>query len=122
MASAVTIYREQRGACLIEARARDLHDGSHWQPWLKLTHSAGAASACRTFDRLKPVFGTENAALHYAAELGRSLVDEGSVLVPASGDQKTVDRPLQDVFARPFAFLARARSFAFANCIFQVRP
>ena len=76
MASAMNACREKRGSCLIEAGALDLRNGSHWQPWLRLTHRPGGASTSATFDRLMPVFGSEQAALRYAAELGRSLVDE----------------------------------------------
>jgi hypothetical protein len=82
MASGMNAYREERGSCLIEASALELRNGSHWQPWLRLTHRGGVASTSATFDRLKPVFGTEQAALRYAAELGRSLVDEA--LAPRS--------------------------------------
>ena len=77
MAPAVNLYREQRGACLIEAGAADLHDGSHWKPWIRLTRRAGNAFSSDTFDRLKPLFASEQAALLYAAELGRNLADEG---------------------------------------------
>jgi len=89
----MTSYREQRGACLIEAGALNLDNGSHWKPWLKLTQSAGGVSDSRTFDALKPVFGTEQAALRYATEVGRSLVDEGSSLDPASRNRKAAAWP-----------------------------
>lgn len=84
MKIAMTTYREERGSCLIEAGALDLQYGAHWKPWLRLTRRAGGVSASHTFDGLKPVFGTEQAALHYAAELGKSLADEKSALGPAS--------------------------------------
>ena len=78
MARPMTIFQDERSACLIEAGAVDLQDGTHWKPWLKLTRRAGAVSTSDTFDCLKPVFGSEQAALRYATELGRSLVDEAS--------------------------------------------
>lgn len=78
----MTTSREQRGSCLIEARARNLQDGRHWQPWLRLTRRAGGVSTACTFDRLKPVFATEETALAYAAELGRTLADQGWGLDP----------------------------------------
>lgn len=74
--------RERRGSCLIEAAARDLDNGGHWQPWLKLTRCAGGVWVDHTFDTLKPLFATEQAALQYASELGRRLADEGSAPSP----------------------------------------
>jgi hypothetical protein len=79
-APCMSAYREERGSCLIEAGALDLHKGSHWQPWLRLTRRVGGVCTSNTVDRLKPVFGTEQAALRYAAELGRNLLDEPLVL------------------------------------------
>lgn len=108
----MTISREQRGSCLIEAGARDLLEGRHWQPWLRLTRRAGGVSASSTFDRLMPVFGTEQAALRYATELGRSLVDEGSALGPASPDRKPEARPLNQVLARSCAYRSRKSPLA----------
>jgi len=74
--------RERRGSCLIEAAARDLDKGGHWQPWLRLTRCAGGDRVDHTFDTLKPLFASEQAALRYASELGRRLADEGSALSP----------------------------------------
>jgi hypothetical protein len=76
----MSAFREKRGSGLIEAGALDLHKGSHWQPWLRLTRRVGGVCTSSTVDRLKPVFGTEQAALRYAAELGRNLLDEPLVL------------------------------------------
>ncbi len=103
----MTTYREQRGSCLIEAGARDLQNGDHWKPWLRLTRCAGGVFASRTFDGLKPVFGTEPAALHYAAELGRSLADEGSALGLASPNQKPATWLLNQAFAQSRAYRSR---------------
>ena len=108
----MTTYREQRGSCLIEAGARDLQDGRHWQPWLRLTRHADVVSASSTFDRLKPVFGTEEAALRYAAELGKSLVDEGSALGPAWLDGKPASRPPNLAVAHSCAYRARKSPWA----------
>jgi len=74
----MTTNRQVRGTFLIESGAVELH--GHWKPWLRLTRRVAGVSASRTFDGLKPVFGTEQAALRYAVELGRSLADEGSSL------------------------------------------
>lgn len=108
----MTISREQRGSCLIEAGARDLLEGRHWQPWLRLTRRAGSVSASSTFDRLMPVFGTEQGALRYAAELGRNLVDEGSALGPASLDPRAAARPANQVFARSCTYRLRKSPLA----------
>lgn len=108
----MTTCREQRGSCLIEAGARDLLEGRHWQPWLRLTRRAGGVSASSTFDRLMPVFGTEQAALHYATELGRNLIDEGSALGPASLDPRPAARPLNQVFARSCTYRLRKSPLA----------
>ncbi len=63
------------GAYLIEAAALDI-DGHHWRPWLRLTRAHGQASVSRqTFDRLKPAFGNDHAALEYAMALGQSMAD-----------------------------------------------
>jgi hypothetical protein len=79
-APCMSAFREKRGSGLIEAGALDLHEGSHWQPWLRLARGVGGVCSSNTVDRLKPVFGTEQAALRYAAELGRNLLDEPVVL------------------------------------------
>jgi len=104
----VNVRREQRGSCLIEAGALDLQGGAHWKPWLRLT-GAGGVGVSRTFDALKPVFGTESAALCYAAELGRSLAREGCAPDQASCDRTPVAWPLL-VFARLRAYRSRALS------------
>ena len=109
----MTAYREERGTCLIETGALDLQNGSHWQPWLRLTRRAGGVSTTDTFEGLKPVFGTEQAALRYAAELGRSLADASSALDPASRNRKPASWPLNQAFAQPCAYRSRARTFAF---------
>jgi hypothetical protein len=98
MEHAMTTYREERGSCLIEAGALDLDNGGHWKPWLRLTRRADEASASHTFNGLKPLFGTEQAALRYAAELGRSLADEGSALGPASRNGNLATGPLHHAF------------------------
>jgi hypothetical protein len=112
MGIAMTIYREERGACLIEAGALDLHNGDHWQPWIRLTRPAGGVSISHTFDGLKPVFGTEQAALRYAAELGRSLADEGSAPAPGSRDRKPATWPLNQAFPKSCAFRSRKNPLA----------
>ncbi len=116
----MTIYREERGACLIEAGALNLQDGAHWKPWLRLTRRAGGISASHTFDGLKPAFGTEQAALRYAAELGKSLADEESALSRASHNRKAVSWLLHQAFSQPCAYRIRARTFAFANLLFPL--
>ena len=90
------LHREERGTYLIEAGALDLGQGSHWKPWVKLAllSRADGAFASRTFDGLKPVFGTREAALRYAIELARSLVDEGFPLCPVSDDRKPPKWPM----------------------------
>ena len=103
----MAIFREQRGSCLIEAGAVDLQHGSHWQPWLRLTRSAGGVCASRTFDGLKPVFATEQAALRYAAELGRSLADEGPALGPASRNRGPAAWPLNQARQHTYRSCAR---------------
>ena len=108
----MTTCREQRGSCLIEAGARDLQDGRHWQPWLRLTRRARGVSASNTFDRLMPVFGTEQAALRYATELGRNLIDEGSALGPASLDPGPAARPLNQMFAQSCTYRLRKSTLA----------
>jgi hypothetical protein len=99
MEVAMTTLQEQRGICLIEAGARDLQNGEHWQPWVRLTRTAEGESVSQTFDRLKPVFGTEEAALRYAAELGRSLADDGSALDAAARERKPARWPLRQPYA-----------------------
>lgn len=91
----MTTHREERGSCLIEADALDLQNGRHWKPWLRLTRSAGGVSASHTFAGLMAVFGTEQAALRYANELGRMLIDERSVFAPLS------DLPSAHISSRP---------------------
>jgi hypothetical protein len=120
MAMAMRAYREERGSCLIEAGALDLQNGSHWKPCLRLTRRAGGVCASATFDGLKPVFGTEQAALRYAAELGRSLADEASALDPALRHRKPATWPLNQAFAQRCAYRFRARSFLSANPVFPV--
>lgn len=108
----MTTYREEFGACLIEAGARDLQNGCHWQPWLRLTRRADGVSSSHTFDHLKPVFGTEEAALRYAAELGRSLADEGWGLGPAARSRKPEARLLNKAAARYCAYRSRKSPLA----------
>jgi hypothetical protein len=91
----MTTHREERGSCLIEADALDLQNGRHWKPWLRLTRNAGGVSASHTFAGLMAVFGTEQAALRYANELGRMLIDEGSAFAPLS------DLPSTRISPRP---------------------
>jgi hypothetical protein len=107
MEIAMTNYLEERGSCVIEAGALDLQNGNHWQPWLRLTRPAGGVSVSHTFDRLKPVFGTEEAALRYATELGRSLADEGSAPGPASHKGKTAAWPLHREYDQSRAYRCR---------------
>jgi hypothetical protein len=108
----MTTFRETRGSCLIESGALDLHNGNHWQPWLRLTRPAGGVSISHTFDGLKPVFGTEQAALRYAAELGRSLTDEGSGLDPAPRNRKTATWPLHQTSDQSRAYRCRKSPLA----------
>ena len=104
-------YREELGSCLIEARARNLDNGRHWQPWLRLTRHAGDACARETFAALKPVFGSERAALRYAAALGKSLATEKAA--PDSGSVNPLAASLVTArFAWPRAYLAGAQLFA----------
>jgi hypothetical protein len=107
MEVAMMTYREQRGSCLIEAGALDLQNGEHWQPWVRLTRGADGDSVSRTFDGLKPVFGTEEAALRYAAELGRSLADEGSGQDPTARTRKPAIWPLNQPFSKSRAYRSR---------------
>jgi hypothetical protein len=100
MEVAMTTLLEQRGPCLIEAGASDLQNGEHWQPWVRLTRTADGESVSRTFDGLKPVFGTEEAALRYAAELGRSLADDGSALDAAARGRKPAQWPLRQPYTQ----------------------
>lgn len=86
------IYREERGAGVIETGAVDLHYGAHWQPWIRIIRRTGGVSISETFNRLKPVFATERAALRYAAELGRCLIDEARVFDPAVSRRKRARR------------------------------
>lgn len=102
--TAMTIYREQLDSCLIEADALDLESCRHWKPWLRLTRRAGGVSDSRTFDGLKSLFGTERAALRYAVDLGRRLVDEKSALAPNSADGRPASRPANPAFARAWAY------------------
>jgi hypothetical protein len=112
METAMTTYREERGACLIEADALDLQDGSHWKPWLKLSRRANGVCASHTFDALKPLFGTEKAALDYASELGRSLVDEGSVPAPGLCNQAIAPRPRSQAIAQACTYRSRKHPLA----------
>ncbi len=106
---AMTTRRERRGSCLIEAGARNLQDGRHWQPWLRLTRRAGGVSTACTFDRLKPVFATEETALAYAAELGRKLADQGWGLDPRADarNRKPAPGSLAQAYAQSRAYRAR---------------
>jgi hypothetical protein len=104
--------REERGSCLIEADALDLQDGGHWKPWLRLTRRANGVCASHTFDGLKPLFGTEQAALDYASELGRSLVDEGSVLAPASCNREIAPRSRNQALAPSCVYRTRSNPLA----------
>jgi hypothetical protein len=108
----MTNYREQRGSCLIEAGALDLDNGSHWKPWLKLTYTAGGVSDSRSFDGLKPVFGTQAAALRYATEVGRRLADEGAMLGPASRNQIAASWPQHPAAFRSCAHRSRKTPLA----------
>lgn len=76
-------YSELRGPYVIEAVARPLSDGRIWHPELTLSRSARPAlpSGSQSFSRLKPLFVSAKAAILYAAELGRCLVDEESPLL-----------------------------------------
>jgi len=115
----MTNHTEQRGSCLIEAGARDLLHGRHWQPWLRLTPRADTGCASRTFDRLKPVFSTKQAALRYATELGRTLAGEGAVPAPASRRQDPATRPLYQAFARLCARWSAVRTAASIHLILR---
>jgi hypothetical protein len=104
---------------MIEAGALNLHDGSHWQPRLRLTRRPGGIFASDTFHSLKPVFGTEQAALGYAVEPGRSMADEGRVTDPMARNQVPATWPLQHEFAGPCAYRCRARALGFAGIFFS---
>lgn len=114
MVASLPARREQRGSCLIEVGALDLQHGSHWRPWLRLTRCAGGACASRTFDRLKPVFASEQAALRYAAALGRSLADEESALGPESRKPEPAAWMLYQALARLCAWRLRAQAYSCA--------
>ena len=105
----MTICREQHGTSLVESGARNLLDGRHWQPWLRLTRRADGVSTACTFDRLKPVFATEEAALAYAAELGRNLADEGwgENVGPPSRNPRVAPWPQRHAIAQSCAFRSR---------------
>lgn len=105
----MTTSREQRGSCLIETGARNLQDGRHWQPWLRLTRRAGGVSTACTFDRLKPVFASAETARAYAAELGRNLADQGWGLDPSpvARKPKSVPGSLAQAYAQSRAYRAR---------------
>lgn len=113
-AIAMTTHREERGSCLIEADALDLQNGRHWKPWLRLTRNAGGVSASHTFPGLMPVFGTEQAALRYATELGKMLIDEGSVLAPLSDLPRTRISPRPNV-AAVFKLWLQTAGYALIN-------
>jgi hypothetical protein len=115
----MTPCREERGTCVIEASALYYRNGSHWQPWLRLTRRARGVFASDTFDALKPVFGTEQAALGYAAELGRTMADEGRPSDSAARNQAPATWPLQHAFARPCTYRYRAQSLRFARIFFS---
>jgi hypothetical protein len=119
MEIAMTRHREERGSCLIEAGALDLEHGRHWQPWLRLTHRTNGVCVSRTFDGLKPVFGTEQAALRYAAELGRNLADEEAVPGPAPSRREPATWSVYQAFARLHAYWSGARTCAVAHFIFR---
>jgi hypothetical protein len=74
---------EQRGHYVIEATARSIAGGGHWHPRLRLTRLSppGLLEPSQDFQRLKPLFESARAAILYAAELGRCLVDEESSLL-----------------------------------------
>jgi hypothetical protein len=74
---------EQRGQYVIEATGRPLAGGGHWHPRLRLTRLSppGLLEPSQEFQRLKPLFDSARAAILYAAEVGRHLVDEGSALI-----------------------------------------
>ena len=99
-------YREERGPYLIEAGAVALQDSRQWKPWLKLAllRREDGVFASRAFDGLKPVFGTQGAALRYATELGRSLVDQGSALCPAAEDRKPAKWSMNPVLGQPCGY------------------
>jgi hypothetical protein len=76
----MSIHREERGQYLIEASAFHLSDGNKWQPRLTLTRlrTAQQLSKSQSFPGLTPLFHSAKAAVRYATDLGRSLVDESS--------------------------------------------
>jgi hypothetical protein len=75
----MAVHREQRGQYLIEASAFHLPDNK-WQPRLTMTRMPQGRALARIqgFPGLTPAFETAKAAIGFAAELGRSLVDDGS--------------------------------------------
>jgi len=117
MEIAMTSYREERGSCVIEASALDLEHGRHWQPWLKLTRRTDGVCVSRTFDRLMPVFGTKQAALRYAAELGKNLADEEVVPGPTPAQQEPATWSVYKAFARLHAYWSGERTCACAHLI-----
>lgn len=74
---------EQRGGYVIEATARSLPGGAGWLPQLRLTRltEPGLLEHSQNFHSFKPLFESAKAAISYAVEVGRSLVDEDSSLL-----------------------------------------
>jgi hypothetical protein len=110
----MTPKREAYGPFLIEAGAMDLQDGRHWQPWLRLAPLPGSEQpfVARAFHGLKPVFATETAAIRYAAELGRRLVDEECAPGAICGDRTAGSKTSNSVFDRAGAGVARDAALA----------
>jgi len=73
-------HREERGLYLIEAGAFHLPGGSKWQPRLTMTRlrCATGLSKSQSFPGLTPLFDTAKGAMRFAADLGRSMADQGS--------------------------------------------
>jgi hypothetical protein len=112
--NAMTPKREVHGPFLIEAGALDLQDGRHWQPWLRLAPLPGSDKhfVARAFHGLKPVFATEMAAIRYAAELGRRLVDEECTPGAICGDRTAGLKTSNSLFGRASACVARKAALA----------
>ena len=73
-------HRERRGLYLIEASAYRLSPEGKYQPRLMMTkvETTDGLPRSQSFPGLSPLFETAGAAVRYATNLGRLLIDENS--------------------------------------------
>lgn len=73
-------HRERRGLYLIEASAYRLSPAGRYQPRLMMTRveTVDGLPRSQSFPGLSPLFETAGAAVRYATDLGRLLIDENS--------------------------------------------